>query len=85
MYAAAPLVAATCIAFWNSPATWPAATTGAFVIGMLVLLRLCVSLYDIPSSALARAASSGAARIEVHGKPADVQQRSSGAGTIQLL
>ncbi|CAN5637852.1 MFS transporter [soil metagenome] len=53
MYASAPLIAVACIAFWNSPSTWPAATTGIFVIGMLVLLRLCVSLYEIPSSALA--------------------------------
>nr|QQZ50215.1 MFS transporter [Phenylobacterium glaciei] len=48
MYASAPLIAVACIAFWNSPSTWPVTTTGIFVIGMLVLLRLCVSLYEIP-------------------------------------
>ena len=53
MYASAPLIAVACIAFWNSPSTWPVTTTGIFVISMLVLLRLCVSLYEIPSSALA--------------------------------
>jgi glycoside/pentoside/hexuronide:cation symporter, GPH family len=52
MYAAAPLVAASCIAFWNSP-DWPPEMLGFYLIGMLVLLRLCVSLYEVPSQALA--------------------------------
>ncbi|MET3526939.1 MFS transporter [Phenylobacterium koreense] len=52
MYAAAPLVAASCIAFWNSP-DWPPQALGAYLMGMLVLLRLCVSLYEVPSQALA--------------------------------
>jgi len=52
MYAAAPLVAASCIAFWNSP-DWPPQALGAYLIGMLVLLRLCISLYEVPSQALA--------------------------------
>lgn len=52
MYAAAPLVAASCIAFWNSP-DWPREVLGFYLIGMLVLLRLCVSLYEVPSQALA--------------------------------
>ena len=52
MYAAAPLVAASCIAFWNSP-DWPPQALAAYLIGMLVLLRVCVSLYEVPSQALA--------------------------------
>ncbi|WP_442956732.1 MFS transporter, partial [Phenylobacterium sp. Root77] len=58
MYAAAPLVAVACIAFWNSPADWPPETVGLYLIGMLVLLRLCVSLYEVPSQALAPELSS---------------------------
>lgn len=53
MYAAAPLVAAACIGFWNSPADWPPESVGFYLIGMLVLLRICVSLYEVPSQALA--------------------------------
>lgn len=52
MYAAAPLVAMCCIAFWNSPTNWTPATTGLYLIGMMLLLRLSVSLYEVPSSAL---------------------------------
>lgn len=52
MYAAAPLVAASCIAFWNSP-DWPPEALGLYLIGMLVLLRICVSIYEVPSQALA--------------------------------
>ena len=53
MYAAAPLVAAACIGFWNSPSDWPPQSIGLYLIGMLVLLRICVSLYEVPSQALA--------------------------------
>lgn len=53
MYAAAPLVAMACIAFWNSPADWSLSATGMYLIGMLLCLRLSVSLYEVPSSALA--------------------------------
>lgn len=53
MYAAAPLVLAACIGFWNSPTDWPVEAVGLYLIGMLVLLRLCVSLYEVPSQALA--------------------------------
>lgn len=52
MYAAAPLVAMCCIAFWNSPTNWSPTATGMYLIGMLLLLRLSVSLYEVPSSAL---------------------------------
>ena len=40
MYAAAPLVAMCCIAFWNSPTDWTPTATGVYLIGMLLLLRL---------------------------------------------
>ncbi|MDO9433382.1 MAG: MFS transporter [Pseudomonadota bacterium] len=53
MYASAPLVAAACIGFWNAPADWPKEALGAYLIGMLALLRICVSLYEVPSQALA--------------------------------
>ncbi|MES2894785.1 MAG: MFS transporter [Pseudomonadota bacterium] len=53
MYASVPLVAMACLGFWNSPADWPLEATGLYLIGMLVLLRLCVSLYEVPSAALA--------------------------------
>ncbi|WP_309643737.1 MFS transporter [Phenylobacterium sp.] len=53
MYASAPLIAMACIGFWNSPADWSLEATGAYLIGMLVVLRICISLYEIPSQALA--------------------------------
>ena len=53
MYASAPLVAAVMIAFWSSPADWPPAVAGGYLLGMLILLRFSISLYEIPSSALA--------------------------------
>lgn len=53
MYASVPLVAASCIAFWNSPADWPPQTVGLYLMGTLVLMRICVSLYEVPSQALA--------------------------------
>ncbi|KRB52342.1 MFS transporter [Phenylobacterium sp. Root700] len=53
MYASAPLVAAACIGFWNAPTDWPKEALGVYLIGMLVLLRICVSLYEVPSQALA--------------------------------
>lgn len=53
MYASAPLTAATIIAFWSSPADWSPTVAGGFLLGMLILLRISTSLYEIPSSALA--------------------------------
>ena len=53
MYLAAPLVAIACIAFWNSPTDWPLAKAGPFLIGLLMLMRLATSLYEVPSAALA--------------------------------
>ena len=53
MYASVPLVAASCIAFWNSPADWSPQAVGLYLMGTLVLMRICVSLYEVPSQALA--------------------------------
>ena len=53
MYLSAPLVALFCVVFWNSPTSWPPEKSGVFLIGMLMLLRLSVSLYEVPSAALA--------------------------------
>jgi GPH family glycoside/pentoside/hexuronide:cation symporter len=53
MYASIPLVALACYAFWNSPTEWSLSATAAYLITLLVTLRLCVSLYEVPSAALA--------------------------------
>ena len=52
MYIAAPLVAICCIIFWNSPTDWTPAKSGVFLIAMLMLMKISVSLYEVPSSAL---------------------------------
>ncbi len=52
MYLSVPLVAVTCIAFWNSPTSWSPEQSGVFLIGMLVLMRTSVALYEVPSAAL---------------------------------
>ncbi len=53
MYLSAPLVALFCVVFWNSPTNWPPEKSGVFLIGVLMLLRISVSLYEVPSAALA--------------------------------
>lgn len=53
MYLSAPLVALTCVIFWNSPTHWPPEKSGVFLIGMLILMKFAVSLYEVPSAALA--------------------------------
>jgi hypothetical protein len=53
MYLSAPLVALTCVVFWNSPTQWSPEKSGVFLVGMLVLMKFAVSLYEVPSSALA--------------------------------
>ena len=53
MYLSAPLVALFCVVFWNSPTHWPPEKSGVFLIGVLMLMRLSVSLYEVPSAALA--------------------------------
>lgn len=52
MYLGAPLVAICCIIFWNSPTDWPPLKSGVFLISMLMLMKISVSLYEVPSSAL---------------------------------
>ena len=52
MYISAPLVAICCIIFWNSPTDWTPAKSGVFLISMLMLMKISVSLYEVPSSAL---------------------------------
>ena len=53
MYAAAPLAPLVCLAFWHSPAQWSGFQIGAYLIGILVLLRLSISLFEVPCNALA--------------------------------
>lgn len=53
MYLAIPLVALACYAFWNSPRSWPVETVGIYLICALMALRIAVSLYEVPSQALA--------------------------------
>ena len=53
MYLSAPLVMICCVVFWNSPAAWSPEKTGIFLICMLMALKVSVSLYEVPSAALA--------------------------------
>jgi glycoside/pentoside/hexuronide:cation symporter, GPH family len=53
MFASAPLALAACLLFWRPPAALGTAATFAYMMAMLLLLRLAVSLYEIPSSGLA--------------------------------
>ena len=53
MYLAIPCVALACIAFWNTPPEWGPEKAGPILVGLLVLLRISVSLYEVPSAALA--------------------------------
>ncbi len=53
MYVAAPLAALVCYAFWHSPTTWSPAALGVFLIVILMLLRLSISLFEVPCNALA--------------------------------
>ena len=53
MYLSIPLVAVACIAFWNTPADWGPEKAGPVLVVLLVLLRIAVSLYEVPSAALA--------------------------------
>ncbi|HEX5377247.1 MAG TPA: MFS transporter, partial [Phenylobacterium sp.] len=41
------------VVFWNSPTDWSPEKSGVFLIGMLVLMKFAVSLYEVPSAALA--------------------------------
>ncbi|WP_304217738.1 MFS transporter, partial [Phenylobacterium aquaticum] len=53
MYLSVPLVAVACFAFWNTPPEWGPARAGPTLILLLVLMRLAVSFYEVPSQALA--------------------------------
>ncbi|HZZ36860.1 MAG TPA: MFS transporter, partial [Caulobacteraceae bacterium] len=53
MYVAAPLAPLVCVTFWNSPTAWPTPVLGVYLIGILVLMRLAISLFEVPCNALA--------------------------------
>jgi len=53
MYAAAAPLAGLYFMLWNPPTGLPQPTLFAFLLGMAVSIRLCVSLYQVPSNALA--------------------------------
>jgi Na+/melibiose symporter-like transporter len=53
MFASAPLALTACLLFWHPPAGLATPALFAYMISMLLLLRLSVSLYEIPSSGLA--------------------------------
>ena len=53
MYASAIPIAAAMYLFWNPPHGLPTGLAAAFALAMLVILRLSLSLYEIPSAALA--------------------------------
>jgi Na+/melibiose symporter-like transporter len=52
MYASAIPFAGLYLLLWNPPHGWPQAQLFAYLVGMAVLIRLCVSLYQVPSQAL---------------------------------
>lgn len=52
MYVSAPLSALCIYFFYNSPHSWSPLALGAYLVVLLVLLRLTISLYEVPSSAL---------------------------------
>ena len=53
MFASAPLALIAGFLFWRPPAGLGVSATFAYMMALLVMLRLAVSLYEIPSSALA--------------------------------
>jgi Na+/melibiose symporter-like transporter len=53
MYAAAPITAVVLLLFYHAPLGISPFMLGAYLIVLLVLLRLSISLYEVPSSALA--------------------------------
>jgi GPH family glycoside/pentoside/hexuronide:cation symporter len=52
MYAAAVPCAAACYFLWHAPAGWSPYATFGFMLGMLVLMRFSVALYETASTAL---------------------------------
>jgi GPH family glycoside/pentoside/hexuronide:cation symporter len=53
MFVSAPLALIAGFFFWRPPSGFGVAATFAYMMTLLVMLRLAVSLYEIPSSALA--------------------------------
>ena len=53
MFASAPLAMTAAFFFWRPPSGLGVTATFAYMMTLLVMLRLAVSLYEIPSSALA--------------------------------
>jgi GPH family glycoside/pentoside/hexuronide:cation symporter len=53
MYAAALPLAASYFLLWNPPLAWSSSGKFAYLLAMAVGIRLCVSLYQVPSGALA--------------------------------
>ncbi len=53
MYASALPAAACIFLLWHPPAGLPPALLPVFMLVLLIAVRLCVSLYDVPSAALA--------------------------------
>ncbi|HEY9216677.1 MAG TPA: MFS transporter [Phenylobacterium sp.] len=52
MYAAALPVAASYFLLWSPPAGWSEMQLFWYLLGLSVLIRVCITLYEIPSSAL---------------------------------
>ncbi len=53
MYASALPVALTYFLIWNPPAGWPEASLFWYLLGLAVLIRTAITLYETPSTALA--------------------------------
>lgn len=53
MYAAALPAAATYFLIWNPPADWSQAALFWYLLGLTIIVRIAITLYEIPSAALA--------------------------------
>lgn len=53
LYVSGPLIAVAVVLFWNSPVGQSETMKWVYLIGTLILMRVTVSLYEVPSSALA--------------------------------
>jgi GPH family glycoside/pentoside/hexuronide:cation symporter len=53
MYASAPLTGISFYFLWHPPAGLSVGGLASFMLALLVIVRLCISLYDLPSTALA--------------------------------
>jgi len=52
IYVASLVCGVVAYLFWQTPRGWPLPLQGAYLIGMLTLMRLGISLFEIPSNAL---------------------------------